>query len=57
MSGLWMKLGLWSYLVCAGFFVYGSALSGDFISILGSSFFLLGAVFFLMAHYSENSKN
>ena len=49
----WTRLGLWSYLICAVFFVWGSVLSGDWISIAGSSAFFLGAAFFLLGHYGE----
>ncbi len=54
MTVTWLRLGLWSYLICSFFFVYGSLLAGDWISICGSLAFMAGAVFFLLSHYSES---
>ena len=53
MSRLWLRLGLWSYLICSFFFVYGALLAGDWIGICGSLAFMFGAIFFLLAHYME----
>ena len=53
MSRTWLRLGLWSYFICACFFLVGGVQAGDFVSLGGTIGFFLGAVFFLVAHYTE----
>ena len=53
MSLFWLRLGLWSYFFCACFFLYGGVQAGDIVSLGGSGGFFAGAVFFLIAHYTE----
>ena len=43
--------GWWGYFICAVIYVIGGIRAGDWITIIGSLFFLIATICFMVPHY------
>jgi hypothetical protein len=46
-----ISAGWWGYFICAVIYVIGGLRAGDWLSILGSLFFLGATISFMVPHY------
>jgi Na+/proline symporter len=46
-----ISAGWWGYFICAVIYVIGGIRAGDWITILGSLFFLIATISFMVPHY------
>jgi hypothetical protein len=54
---VFLSLGWWGYFACASVYVFAGLRSGDILNLLGSSFFLVATVAFLIPHYRREAGN
>ncbi len=54
---IFVLTGWWLFVICAAFFIYASARSGDVISLLGSVAFMAANIAFLIPFYRRSSRD
>jgi hypothetical protein len=48
--------GWWGYFLCASVYVLGALKTGDIIGLVGSLFFLLATLCFMVPHYRNRPR-
>lgn len=51
-----LQAGWWGYFACAAVYVVAGLRAGDWFGLLGSVFFLIATVCFIVEHYSKKSE-